>query len=265
VVHRTGTSDLNKMGGLVTRMPLSFAVLLVGIIGLAGIPPMNGFVSKWQIYRALLTEGMPLLFIASVIGTLGTILSVYKLIHNMYLGQLRVEHAEIKEVPWSMMIPMLALALVIFITGFMPGLVLDWVASAQAAVGLPVLEHTLGGVQMQRGGLDMIWLVGVLFAGFGIGALLFYSAGKAQHVNQLDNYAGGHFLSADVRYHFSDHFYAGLMHRIGGWYRGSFKWLESVLISLTGFVAQGANGFYRIVQPALLMLAVVVIALWVVR
>jgi len=265
VVHRTGTSDLNKMGGLVSRMPLSFMVLLVGIIGLAGIPPMNGFVSKWQVYRALLAEGMPLLFIASVIGTLGTILSVYKLIHNMYLGQLRVEHTEIKEVPWSMMIPMLAIALVIFITGFMPGLVLDWVASAQAAVGLPALQHTLGGVQMQRGGLDMIWLVGVLFAGFGIGALLFYSAGKAQHVNQLDNYAGGHFLSADVRYHYSDHFYAGLMHRIGGWYRDSFKWLESVVISLTGFVAQGANGFYRIVQPALLMLVVVVLALWVVK
>jgi formate hydrogenlyase subunit 3/multisubunit Na+/H+ antiporter MnhD subunit len=265
VVHRTGTSDLNKLGGLVSRMPLSFLVMLVGIIGLAGIPPMNGFVSKWLVYRALLTEGMPLLFVASVIGTLGTILSVYKLIHNMFLGQLRVEHTEIKEAPWSMMIPMLLLSAIVFITGFMPGLALDWVASAQAAVGLPVLQHTLGGVELPQGGLDMIWLVAVLFAGFGVGALLFYSTGKAQHVNQLDNYAGGHFLSADVRYHYSDHFYSGLMHRIGGWYRESFRWMESVLVSFTGFVAQGANGFYRIVQPALLMLVVVVLALWVVR
>lgn len=265
VVHRTGTADLNKLGGLVTRMPLSFLVMLVGIIGLAGIPPMNGFVSKWLIYRSLLTEGMPLLFVASVIGTLGTILSVYKLIHNMFLGQLRLEHNEVKEAPWSMMIPMLLLSVIVFVTGFMPGLVLDWVASAQAAAGLPILQHTLGGVEMQQGGLDMIWLVGVLFAGFGVGALLFYSTGKAQHVNQLDNYAGGHFLSADVRYHYSDHFYPGLMHRIGDWYRESFRWLESVLVSLTGFVAQGANGFYRIVQPALLMLVVVVFALWVVR
>jgi NADH-quinone oxidoreductase subunit M len=84
-------------------------------------------------------------------------------------------------------------------------------------------------------------------------------------VNQLDNYAGGHFLTADVRYHYSDHFYAGLMHRIGHWYRESFQWLESVLISLTGFMAQGASGLYRIVQPALLMLVVVVLALWMVR
>jgi NADH-quinone oxidoreductase subunit M len=265
VVHRTGTADLNKLGGLVSRMPLSFLVMLVGIIGLAGIPPMNGFVSKWLVYRSLLIEGMPLLFVASVIGTLGTILSVYKLIHNMFLGQLRVEHTEVKEAPWSMMIPMLVLSAIVFITGFMPGLALDWVASAQAAVGLPVLEHTLGGVELPQGGLDMIWLVAVLFAGFGIGAVLFYSTGKSQHVNQLDNYAGGHFLSADVRYHYSDHFYSGLMHRIGGWYRESFRWMESVLVSFTGFVAQGANGFYRIVQPALLMLVVVVLALWVVR
>ncbi len=265
VVHRTGTADLNKLGGLVTRMPLSFLVMLVGIIGLAGIPPMNGFVSKWLVYRSLLIEGMPLLFVASVIGTLGTILSVYKLIHNMFLGQLRAEHSEIREAPWSMMLPMLVLSLIVFITGFMPGLALDWVAAAQAAVGLPVLQHSLGGVEMEQGGLDMTWLVAVLFAGFGIGALLFYSTGKTRHVNQLDNYAGGHFLTADVRYHYSDHFYAGLMHRIGHWYRESFQWLESVLISLTGFVAQGASGFYRIVQPALLMLVVVVLALWVVR
>lgn len=265
VVHRTGTADLNKLGGLVTRMPLSFLVMLVGIIGLAGIPPMNGFVSKWLVYRSLLIEGMPLLFVASVIGTLGTILSVYKLIHNMFLGQLRAEHQDVREAPWSMMLPMLVLSLIVFITGFMPGLVLDWVASAQAAVGLPVLQHTLGGVEMDQGGLDMIWLVAVLFAGFGIAALLFYSTGKTQHVNQLDNYAGGHFLTADVRYHYSDHFYAGLMHRIGHWYRESFQWLESVLVSFTGFMAQGASALYRVVQPALLMLVVVVIALWVVR
>ena len=88
VVHRTGTADLNKLGGLVTRMPLTFLVLLFGIISLAGLPPMAGFVSKWMVYRSLITEGMPLLFVAAIVGTLGTILSVYKLIHNIFLGQL---------------------------------------------------------------------------------------------------------------------------------------------------------------------------------
>ncbi len=132
VMHRTGTSDLNKLGGLVARMPLSFVAMLIGIIGLAGLPPMNGFVSKWLIYRSLMIEGSPLLFVAAVIGTLGTILSVYKLIHNTFLGQLRLEHEQVDEAPWSMIIPMIILCVIVFVTGYFPGLVLDWVAQAQA-------------------------------------------------------------------------------------------------------------------------------------
>ena len=108
--------------------------MLIGIIGLAGLPPMNGFVSKWLIYRALIIEGSPLLFVAAVIGTLGTILSVYKLIHNTFLGQLRVEHVAVREAPWSMVLPMLLLSTVVFVTGYFPGLVLDWTSAVQATM-----------------------------------------------------------------------------------------------------------------------------------
>jgi NADH-quinone oxidoreductase subunit M len=265
VIHRTGTADLNKLGGLVVRMPLSFLVLLVGIIGLAGLPPMNGFVSKWLVYRSLLNQGMPLLFLASVIGTLGTILSVYKLIHNIFLGQLRVEHEQVREAPWSMLAPMLILCAIIFITGLLPGIPLGWVAAAQQAVGLPVPDYTLGGIASNSGSLDMIWVIGVLFAGFGVGALIFYSAGPSKRVHQLDNYAGGHFLTADVRYQYSDNFYAGLMHLIGGWYRGSFLWLEQGVKSLVEFLSLFMQGLYRranaefyLMSTALLVIAWVV-------
>ncbi len=261
VIYRTRTSDLNQLGGLVTRMPLSFLMMLICIIGLAGIPPMNGFVSKWLVYRSLIVEGMPLLFVASVIGTLGTILSVYKLIHNMFLGQLRLEHEQIREVPWSMMIPMLAFSAVVFITGFFPGLVLDWVASAQAALGIPVLEHTLGGIESASGNLDMIWISSVLFGGFGVGALIFYSGNKARRVHQLDNYAGGHFLTADDRYHYSNNFYAGLMHHIGHWYRGSFKWLESSLISALSLFSGATQMLFNSFHPALFLLVAATLSL----
>jgi formate hydrogenlyase subunit 3/multisubunit Na+/H+ antiporter MnhD subunit len=266
VVHRTGTADLNKLGGLVARMPLSFLVMLIGIIGLAGLPPMNGFVSKWLVYRSLITEGMPLLFVATVIGTLGTILSVYKLIHNTFLGQLRVEHEKVSEAPLSMLLPMLLLSVLVFLTGLLPGLVLDWVAAAQAAVGLPMVEHVLGGVESARGSLNMIFVVSVLFGGFGVGALIFYlMGGPSKRVHQLDNYAGGHFLTADTRYQYSDNFYAGVMHLIGFWYRGSFAWLEQALVSGVGLLTQGMSGWYRVVQPAFYLLAGAVLTLaWVV-
>jgi NADH-quinone oxidoreductase subunit M len=266
VVHRTGTADLNQLGGLVVRMPLSFLTMLVGIIGLAGLPPMNGFVSKWMVYSALMINGQPLLFVASVIGTLGTILSVYKLLHNTFLGQLRTEHEHIREAPWSMTLPMLVLCVIVFATGTAPGLIMGWVAQAQSAIGLPVLDYTLGGLESARGSLDMLWVVGVMFGGFGIGALLFYGAGgRSRRVHQLDNYAGGHFLSADVQYQYSDHFYAGLMHRIGPLYRGSFGWLESSVVSLVDIMAASMQGLYRQQTPAFYLLITVVLGLaWVV-
>jgi NADH:ubiquinone oxidoreductase subunit 5 (subunit L)/multisubunit Na+/H+ antiporter MnhA subunit len=256
VQHRIGHTDLNRLGGLVARMPLTFLALLMGIISLAGLPPMSGFVSKWMVYTALLQDGRPLLFLASVIGTLGTILSVYKLIHNLFLGQLRVEHEKIDEAPLSMLLPMLACAILAFITGVAPGLVLGWIAAAQDALDLPVLQYTLGGVSSPQASLDMLWVVGVLFAGFGIGAILFYGfGGKTQRINQLDNYAGGHFLTSQMRYHYSDNFYAGLMHLIGGWYRGSFAWLESAVGSGVSLVSAAAGSWYRAVSPGFYLLA----------
>lgn len=249
IIHRTGTSDLNKLGGLVARMPLSFLVMLIGIIGLAGLPPMNGFVSKWLVYRSLLSEGMPLVFLAAVIGTLGTILSVYKLLHNSFLGQLRVEHEHVKEAPWSMTIPMLILSVIVFVTGVMPGLVLEYVVSAQLAMGLTPIDYHLGGIVSSgsniSGDLDMIWVVLVLFSGFGIAAILFLSTGKSRRVHQLDNYAGGHFLNADNQYQYSDNFYAGLMHIIKPWYRYSFKWTEGALISVVNLASVFTRSFFN--------------------
>jgi NADH-quinone oxidoreductase subunit M len=263
VMYRTGTSNFDKLGGLVSQMPLTFMVMVFSIIGLAGLPPMNGFVSKWMVYRALLLDGQPLLFVAAVIGTLGTILSVYKLVHNTFLGQLRVEHQEVREAPLSMLIPMLLLALIIFVTGMMPGLILDWIVPVQASIGLPLLVHNLGGIILPSGGLDMIWLTFILFYGFAVGAVIFYMmGGRAKHVHQYDNYAGGHFLTSKVRYHYSHNFYAGLMHLIGGWYRGSFATLERAILSLVSLLSQLAENVYRTNQPAMLVIVVVVIALW---
>ncbi|WP_295882238.1 proton-conducting transporter membrane subunit [uncultured Thiohalocapsa sp.] len=266
VMYRTGTADLNKLGGLFTRMPITFVVLLIGIISLAGLPPMAGFVSKWLVYRSLIAAEMPFLFVASVIGTLGTILSVYKLIHNIFLGQLRLEHEQVREAPVSLLAPMLGLSTVIFLAGVFPGPALSWVAEVQRALGLEVISYTLGGVESPQGSIDMVWLVGVLFAGFGVGALVFYGfGGKSKRVHQLDNYAGGHFLTADVRYHYSDNFYAGLMHLIGGLYKGGFRWLEGTVTSTVDMLSFSTVGVYRYVQPTLFLLAAAAVMLaWVV-
>jgi NADH-quinone oxidoreductase subunit M len=259
VVHRTGTADLDRLGGLINRMPLSYLAMLLGIIGLAGIPPMNGFVSKWLIYKSLLDAHHPLLFIAAVIGTLGTILSVYKLIHNIFLGQLRVEHSTVQEVPLSMSVPMLLVALLAFITGFMPGLALEAVAVAQQALGLTPLEFSLGGVTTGNGSLDMLWVVGPMLIAFGIGALIFLLGNRSFRTHQLDNYAGGHFLTANTQYHYSHHFYAGLLRVIEPWLRDGATRAERGLTTLVTTLGSASFSLYRgAYTPLFIVIALVV-------
>ena len=100
---------------------------------------------------------------------------------------------------------------------------------------------------------------------FGVGAVLFYLlGGRSRRVHQLDNYAGGHFLTADVRYQYSDNFYAGLMHRIRPWYRGSFAWAERALVSTVGTIAIAARGFFEQANPALwILVGTTLIVTWV--
>lgn len=54
VLHGTGTRNMERMGGLLRAMPATAALFLVGAIAISGLPPLNGFVSEWFTYQALL-------------------------------------------------------------------------------------------------------------------------------------------------------------------------------------------------------------------
>jgi hydrogenase-4 component B len=54
VVHSTHTRNMEKMGGLIRRMPVTALCFLVGAVAISGLPPLNGFVSEWLTYQALL-------------------------------------------------------------------------------------------------------------------------------------------------------------------------------------------------------------------
>jgi hydrogenase-4 component B len=54
VLHAAGTRDLERLGGLLRRLPLTGACFVLGAVAIAGLPPLNGFASEWLPYRALL-------------------------------------------------------------------------------------------------------------------------------------------------------------------------------------------------------------------
>ncbi|MBN2874069.1 MAG: hypothetical protein JXM71_03150 [Spirochaetales bacterium] len=212
VEYRTGTTNLNKLGGLITRQPVAFLGMLFGIIGLAGIPPMNGFVSKWFIYRSLILGGYPFVALAAFIATVGTIMSVYKLIHNTFLGQLPERYNEVREVGWVMQLPIWVLMAVVFATGVFPGTILQWIARIQVELGIAPIAYTLGGVAQEAGDLNMMVITLVFTLTFIVGAVIFFMGGKRRIVSQYDNYAAGHFLNKDVPYNFNYNFYSAFDH-----------------------------------------------------
>jgi len=55
ILHATGTRDMNRLGGLVTRAPWTAAVFLVSAMSIAALPPLNGFVSEWLLFQAFLS------------------------------------------------------------------------------------------------------------------------------------------------------------------------------------------------------------------
>jgi len=219
------------LGAISSRMGLfAIAIVLVQLIGIARLVEMP----------------LPFSFLSA--RDLLAWVAVFTIIFPTFTA-LR-QHDNIEEAPLSMILPMMVLSAVVFITGYFPGLVLDWVAAAQASIGLPALAHHLGGVASDKGGLDMIWIVSVLLAGFAVGTLVFFSGNRHRRVHQLDNYAGGHFLTAETRYQYSDNFYPGLMHLIGPWYRKSFRWFERGLVSAVDTVSLAMQGLYRQANPS---------------
>src|SRR4051812_14205443 len=54
VLHSTGTRNMEKLGGLIRRMPSTALYFLIGAVAISGLPPLNGFISEWLTYQALL-------------------------------------------------------------------------------------------------------------------------------------------------------------------------------------------------------------------
>ncbi|MFA4991586.1 MAG: proton-conducting transporter membrane subunit [Candidatus Omnitrophota bacterium] len=109
VEKEAGSTDLEKLGGIGLKMPVTFACFLIAAMSISGVPPFNGFFSKELLYGAALERGL-VFYAAAALGSFFTALSFLKLGHAVYLGRIREENKNVKEAPWGMLFPMIALA-----------------------------------------------------------------------------------------------------------------------------------------------------------
>jgi formate hydrogenlyase subunit 3/multisubunit Na+/H+ antiporter MnhD subunit len=120
VEKETGTTNLDSLGGLSKAMPITFFSMMIAALSIAGIPPLNGFSSKWMIYQALFAASSRggvlwmVWLVCAMVGSALTLASFMKLINAVFFGARRGAFTETKA---SMWIPQVILALICVIFG----------------------------------------------------------------------------------------------------------------------------------------------------
>lgn len=133
VQHATGSLDLDELGGLSKKMPGTCALFLIGAASISGLPPFNGFASKWMIYQATFQKAgetgnffFVVVCVAALITSVLTLASFIKVAQSVFFGQLNPKFAHTREVSLGMRIPMWILAALCILPGLFPDQVQQW-------------------------------------------------------------------------------------------------------------------------------------------
>ncbi len=163
VLHSTHTRDMEQMGGLIKRMPVTALCFLIGAVAISALPPLNGFVSEWLTYQALLqgfgtTERLVRLMfpiggaMLALTGALAAACFV-KAFGISFLAQPRSERAaKAPEASFSMLVGQVLLAAVCVGLGLFPALIFRCLDPLTRQLTGQELSR-----QLSRGGL---WVVG---------------------------------------------------------------------------------------------------------
>ncbi len=145
VLTATGRRDLDGLGGLIHRMPKTAALMLVGVAAISALPPLNGFVSEWLLFQAVLqSPALPQSALQLVVPAAGCMLALaaalaaacfVRFYGVAFLGRARTAAAaELREVDRHSLAAMTVLAGLCVAVGVAPGPVLDLMAPAVQAM-----------------------------------------------------------------------------------------------------------------------------------
>ena len=147
IQHITGTRNLNELGGLGKKVPITAGTNLVGALSIAGVPPLAGFWSKLIIIIALVQANH---FGYALVAILASILTLwyYLLIQRKaFFGPLNDRWQQIKEAPFWMNAANIILALLCLLVGiFFSPIFKTWIAPAADALARGVQQVLMWGI-----------------------------------------------------------------------------------------------------------------------
>ena len=213
VEQQTGKEEIEDLGGLSRAMPLTFFATLIFALSISGIPPFNGFASKWMIYQGIIDFGqgtglsnqlwMVWLGLA-VLGSALTLASFIKFTGGIFLGRQQKASSKIKEVSPVMWVPMLVLALTCIGFGvFASKLVVPHIFMPVSGA----FEYTGFWASST---VSIMVLVSIVLG------LLIYFLGNMKNVRTSDSFVGGEKIQDETSFSTLE-FYKSLQ---------EFKWLD---------------------------------------
>ncbi len=181
--HETGTRDIRKLGGLMSLMPVTFTLSVIGAFSMAGLPPFNGFLSKEMFFLSMvqLTElnlfnmqTWGILFpVFAWVGSVFTFVYSMIIVFKVFSGKFQAEKLEKKphEAPVGMLISPVVLAVLVLVFGLFPNLLSYSLIQPAAAAIVPALlpagEQLDVHITFWHGiTTELLMTIGVVAAGF---------------------------------------------------------------------------------------------------
>jgi formate hydrogenlyase subunit 3/multisubunit Na+/H+ antiporter MnhD subunit len=161
-LNATGERDMEHLGGLIHRMPQTAFAFLVGCVAISALPPLNGFVSEWLTFQAiLLSPQLPSWGLKLLVPAVGALLALsaalaaacfVKAFGVTFLGRPRTPAAaDARETDSNSLAAMFALAALCLVAGILPGIFIDALA--------PVTHALVGESMPHQSGLDWLTIV----------------------------------------------------------------------------------------------------------
>ena len=188
-----GTRDLDKLGGLARAMPVTFFAFLVAALSISGVPPFNGFFSKWMIYQGIIDWGRNgsglwvIWLVAAVFGSALTLASFAKVTHSIFLGTAKEKKREVKEAPFAMRFPPAVLAILCIVFGILA------VPLPLKGLIYPAVGRTVSYLGLWNPSLATLLIIAGIFVGGVI-----YLLGKIKTVREEQPYLGGEVMPAET-------------------------------------------------------------------
>lgn len=110
IIHEAGTRNMDELSGARKRMPVTAAAFLLGVMGLSGVPPLNGFFSKDMVFAAAIEERAYVPLALAVFGAILTFIYSWRAYFKVFVGDVSASLRYAHEVRPAMKWPLLVLA-----------------------------------------------------------------------------------------------------------------------------------------------------------